>query len=228
MRSTIVPGRTAEELLGLHEDGQELDPLGADQIALITSMRLIDRPTKLEGVPTAKFFAWFVGFSLGIPAVVAIVVFSYLFMQRPAGLELGMLMYGVVCLVGAVPTGAFLLSIIPKQETKLGTFFILDKTTGKLSLPRLGIDLDRSMVQGLEILRGRIRLEIRNGGWTRSGFVELRVIVGADEHSLQRYPIAMIATLRPIRKAATLLSEFYGVPVRLIKRRGEFITHRNF
>lgn len=112
---------------------------------------------------------------------------------------------------------------VNEQERRCGSFFVLDKSSGEISLPRSDRKLHERQVLGVVNRRGRVDLAMQGNvpespqDVRAQSFAELNLLIRNDGGTVTRLPVVMAANyLHGVVKAAQRLAGHWNLPYREI------------
>ena len=157
---------------------------------------------------------WFVWTCLLIPTAVGVgdLVWTNPFADPDPLVRLwGYLAAAIIPL--AVVTMRLVIGLVIRRETEKGTFFVLDRATGTLTLPRSGVVLCREDVVELVEVHGWHRVKDSDGS-SNNYIRELSALARSPDGTLIRYPVLAAGHAKPVDRVAAELGELFGVPRR--------------
>jgi hypothetical protein len=184
-----------------------LDPAGRSQ-----SVRVADMPATLVAQPRG-IPMWFVILCALLPLGVCI---AYVVHQVAQQAFVPVDLLGVLLGVPAVATFIGIVWWVNQKTIAMGDFFVLDRHSRTLTLPRQAVQVRDSQVRGFVEVHAwhteRDRHET-DSYW----LAELSVLVSTPDGMLARYPVLTCMRTGPVTRLGQALADFFGVERRLLR-----------
>ena len=115
----------------------------------------------------------------------------------------------------AAPTLIGLVWWLNREQVKRGDFFVLDKVQRTLALPRRGLRLQHSQIQGFVEVHAWHTVRYEEGP-SSEWLAELSVLVRTGKSEIARYPVVACQRTGAVRRLGESLAEFFSVERRVL------------